>query len=82
MVMVSDYQLADLDAFCTNPDHHRVFGIDPTFDLGHFNLTVTTYKQLQVVIVGPLFIHYRKTFSCYNLFVCGLLGLNRYLGVH
>ena len=49
VIMAMDYQLADIEAFCTNPDHHCVFGIDPTFDLGKFNLTVTTYKQLQLV---------------------------------
>ena len=87
VVMGMDYQLTDVDAFCTNPDHHCVFGIDPTFDLGHFNLTVTTYKQLQLVktnrepptFVGSLFLHYHKNFSCYNSFASGLLGLNRNL---
>jgi len=85
VIMAMDYQLADIEAFCTNPDHHCVFGIDPTFDLGKFNLTVTTYKQLQLVkpngepptFVGPLFVHYRKTFSCYNSFASGLTGLNK-----
>ena len=87
VIMAKDYQIADLDAFCTNPEHHCVFGVDPTFDLGHFNLTVTTYKQLQLVkangesptFVGPLFLHYRKTFSCYHSFASGLLGLNKNL---
>ena len=87
VVMGMDYQIEDLDAFCTQPDYHCVLGVDPTFDLGNFNLTVTTYKQLQLVkssgesptIVGPLFLHYRKTFSCYHSFSSGLLGLNKNL---
>ena len=29
--------------------------------------------------VGPLFLHYRKTFSCYNSFAAGLTGLNKSL---
>lgn len=63
VIMASDFQLAELEAFCTNPDYHCVLGIDPTFNLGRFNVTVTTYKQLQLVksngehptYVGPLF---------------------------
>lgn len=87
VIMASDFQLAELEAFCTDPDYHCVLGIDPTFNLGQFNLTVTTYKQLQLVksngdhptYVGPLFLHYRKTFSCYNSFASGLTGLNKSL---
>ena len=87
VTMVMDYQLSELEAFCTNPHHHCVFGIDPTFDLGPFNVTVTTYKQFQLVksngeaptFIGPLFIHYRKTFACYNSFASAILGLNKNL---
>ena len=87
VIMASDFQLAELEAFCTDPNYHCVLGIDPTFNLGQFNLTVTTYKQLQLVKsngehpthVGPLFLHYRKTFSCYNSFASGLTGLNKSL---
>ena len=87
VVLAMDYQLSDIDAFCTNPDYHCIFGIDPTFDLGPSNVTVTTYKQLQLVkpsgepptFVGSLFLHYRKTFSCYNSFASGLMVLNKNL---
>ena len=87
VVMAMDYQLADVDAFCTSPDHHCILGIDPTFDLGNFNVTVTTYKQLQLInkngeppiFVGPLFLHYRKSFLCYHSFASCLLGLNKNL---
>ena len=87
VLLCMDYQLEDLEMFCTDTSHHCVLGVDPTFDLGRFNLTVTAYKQLQLVkpngesptFVGPLFLHYRKTFSCYNSFASGLVGLNRNL---
>ena len=87
VILSYDYQLAEVEAFCTYPGYHCVFGIDPTFNLGQFNLTVTTYKQLQLVkstgehptFVGPLFLHYRKNFSCYNSFSSGLTGLNKNL---
>ena len=86
MILAYDYQLAELEAFCTEPSyHHSVLGIDPTFNLAQFHLTVTTYKQLQLVkpngehptFVGPLFLHYHKTYSCYNSFSSGLAGLNK-----
>ena len=87
VIMASDHQIAEVEAFCTNPDYHCVLGIDPTFNLGRFNLTVTTYKQLQLVksngehptFVGPLFLHFYKTFYCYNTFSSGLAGLNKNL---
>ena len=47
--MALDFQLAELEAFCTDPEYHCVLGIDPTFNLGPFNLIGTTYKQLQLV---------------------------------
>ena len=85
VTMVMDYQLDDIEAFCTNSDHHCVLAIDPTFNLGPFNVTVTTYKNFQLVktngeaptFIGPLFIHYRKTFLCYNTFASSLVGLNK-----
>lgn len=85
--MASDFELAELEAFCTDPNYHCVLGIDPTFNKGRFNLTVTTYKQLQLVksngedltYFGPLFLHYCKIFSCYNSFASGLTGLNKCL---
>ena len=38
-----------------------MFGIDPTFNFGQVNLTITNYKQLQLVksngtFVGPSFL--------------------------
>lgn len=83
--MVMDYQLSDIEAFCTSCSHYGVLGVDPTFDLGPFNVTVATYKQFQLVkpngqaptFIGPLFIHYRKTFACYNSFISAILGLIR-----
>ena len=87
VTMVMDYQLSDMEAFCTSQSQYCVLGIDPTFDLGPFNVTVTTYKQFQLVkpnghaptFIGPLFVHYCKTFPCYNSFVSAILGLNKNL---
>lgn len=45
-VLGTDRQLSDLKRFCTNPDYSCVLGIDPTFNLGKFYVTVTTYTNL------------------------------------
>ena len=83
LTLAIDYQLSDIASFCANSSHHCVFGINPTFNLGLFNVTVTTYKQFQLVksdgqaptFIGPLFIDYHKTFSCYT-FASSLVSLN------
>ena len=47
-VLASDYQLNDIECFCTNPSQFAILGIDPTFNLGEFDLTVTTYRNLLI----------------------------------
>ena len=87
ITLAMDYQLADFEAFCTNSDHCSVLSVDPTFDLGSLSETVTSCKNFQLVkrtgdaptFVGPLLIHYQKTFSCYNAFASSLVDLNRKL---
>ena len=34
ITLAMDYQLVDIEAFCTNSDHCSVLSVDPTFDLG------------------------------------------------
>jgi hypothetical protein len=84
-VLASNRQLNDLVRFCTNPVSFSIFNLDPTFNLGNFNLTVTTYRNTMLldkksgkhpVFLGPLFIHQKKTFDCYNYFVSKMIGLN------
>jgi hypothetical protein len=48
-VLGFDWQLEDLATFCTEPADMSVFGADPTFNLGRFNVTVTSYRNLKVV---------------------------------
>ena len=57
-----DWQLRDLATVCTDPQEFSVFGTDPTFNLGKFNITVTSYQNLKVIdrasgkhpMIGPL----------------------------
>ena len=58
--------------------------VDPTFFLGEFDVTVTTYRHLLLerrrtgnppVFIGPSMIHYKKTYSTYLFFASTLVGL-------
>ena len=44
-VLAFDWTLEDLKRFCTDPEEHVVLSVDPTFNLGSFHVTVTTYQH-------------------------------------
>ena len=48
-VLTTDFQLQNIVRFCTNPGAACVLGIDPTFNLGKFYVTVTTFTYSHVV---------------------------------
>ena len=67
-VLFTDQQLYDVQRFCTNKGSttNSVFGVDPTFNLGDFYVTVTTYENLLMVnrktkkhpvFIGPMLVH-------------------------
>ena len=71
--------------FCTNPKNFSILGVDPIFDLGDFDVTVTTYHHLMLelkgsshpkhpVLLGPLFVHVRKNFEAYHFFASTLVS--------
>ena len=56
--------MKDLQRFCTDPAESCVLGVDSTFDLGKFYVTITTYRYLHVenktsgkapVFFGPIY---------------------------
>ena len=74
--------------FCTIPDGFTILIADPTFNLGDFDITPTSYWQCLLksvrsgnspVFIGPTLIHYRKTFHTYLFFASTLVGLRREL---
>ena len=81
-LLCPDWILNDLDRFCTDLPH-TILTLDPTFDLGDFNVTISTYRHLMLtnsagshpVMAGPIFIHQRKHFNSYYFFASSLLGL-------
>ena len=81
-VLAFDWTLHDIRRFCTG-EQHTVLCVDPTFNLGDFSVTVTTYQHLMIVnssgrhpvLTGPMFIHQQKKFSSYHFFASTLVGL-------
>ena len=83
-VFARDRQLDDLVRFCTNPTAFSVLTVDPTFNLGVFDVTPTTYRHLLLesvrsgsspVLIGPTMVHYRKTFHTYLFFAASSIDL-------
>ena len=50
-VLFTDQQIYDIDRFCANTGstNTSVLGVDPTFNLGEFYVTVTTYENLLLI---------------------------------
>ena len=88
IVLASEYQLHDLIRFGTDASEHCILTIDPTFSLGEFDVTPITYRHLLVksrrtgkppICIGPILIHYKKSFQTYHYFVSSLIGLHKEL---
>ena len=78
IVLASDYQLHDLVRFGTDSTEHCILTVHSTFSLGEFDVTPVTYRHLLLesrhtgkppICVGPILIHYRKTFPTCFLFL-------------
>ena len=85
VVLATDKQLQDLERFTCEENEHCQMSVDPTFKLGRFNVTPTTYRVLTLstsasqtkfpIALGPLLIHYSKTEEVYTAFLQSLLRL-------
>ena len=74
-IMCTNSQLNDVEKFCTDPSMFSLLSVDPTFSLGDFSVTVTSYCNLFLqshrtgknpVMIGPMLVHRRKVFSTYH----------------
>lgn len=74
-ILATNNQLNDMVRFCTNSTCFSILGVDQTFNLGDFAVTVTTYRHLMLesrgethhpVMVGPMFAHQRKEKRTYQ----------------
>ena len=78
-------QLKDVERFCTQPQSFSVLGVDPTFNIGNFYVTVTKYRHLMLytnkgvhqVMIGPILIHHKKGFDSYFQLPSGMVRYNK-----
>ena len=84
-VLASNRQLKDLEHFCTTKDEFSILGIDSTFNLGDFSVTITTYQHLHFrdrktgkspIMLGPMLVHQRKDTQSYFFLASSLVRLN------
>jgi len=83
-VLATEQQLIDIERFCCDPYQFPILGVDLTFNLGDFSVTPTVFKNIIVedsktykapIVLGPLLVHYHKTFCTCNYFFSILIGL-------
>ena len=83
-ILCTNAQLLDIEHFCTDPVTFGPLSIDPTFNLGDFNVTITSYRNLLLknrrtcknpVMLGPMLVHRRKLFSSYHFLASQLVCL-------
>ena len=86
--IAADRSLDNLVRFCTTDSSQlSILTFDPTFSLGAFDVTVSTYKHPLLVfyhpnehtsqhpnLLGPILIHQQKQFSNYHYFTSTLVG--------
>lgn len=80
-------QLKDIEKFCTGPGNLCVLGADPTYNIGNFYVTLTTYRHLMLtnakgvspVMIGPALIHYQKAFDSYFQLPANMLRYHKAL---
>ena len=71
--VASNQQLKDIERFCTKVSSLSIFGIDPTYNIGNYYVTVTSYRHLlfdtaegvNPVFLGPCLIHSGKEYNSY-----------------
>ena len=81
MVLASDRQLQEVNKFCTQNKNFSVLGVDTTFNIGKYYVTVTTYRHLMLltknkvepVMIGPILLHQKKTFESYFKLPSGMI---------
>ena len=86
VVLPTDTQITDIERFCGNKVKRECepLCIDPTFNLGDFYVTVTSYRNKMLknkndrhpVHIGPVQIHHRKLTSSYRFLPSSLKRIN------
>ena len=88
-ILCFDSQIADMERFLSSSsDVHGILTVDPTYNLGEFYVTPTTYPHLMLEdvitgkppsLLGPVLIHQKMAFSTFNYFSSTLVGFSKKL---
>ena len=74
VVVTNDQQLQDILTVCAMDHCWSIFGVDPTFNICSYNITISSYRHpvlynvnsnVHPVLLGPTLIHSSKTFEPY-----------------
>ena len=68
-ILANERQLNDLNRFCCNTNLFKPLTVDPTFNIGEFNVTPISYQNLLLetkqghhpTLIGPVLVHEKKT---------------------
>ena len=71
--LCNNLQLKDILRFCCNSINTSILGVDMTFNIGNYFVTVTVYRHKMLLtdkgvepsMIGPVLIHQNKTFKSY-----------------
>ena len=83
VALATDQQLLDIERFCTDPRQFSILGVDTTFNVGTYYITMTTYRHLQLltkqkthpVMIGPVLLHQQRKRSSYIQLPSSMLEL-------
>lgn len=76
-VLGTSAMFSDLNRYTTSDLLSEPFSVDPTFNMGPFEVTAIVYKNLSLqssrtgehpICLGPTMIHHRKNYQTYKLF--------------
>lgn len=86
-ILCFDTQIADMERFlCDGNQAHGILTVDPTYNLGEFYVTPTSYPHLMPedvitgkspILLGPVLIHQKMGFSTFNYFSSTLIGFSK-----
>ncbi|CAG2249927.1 unnamed protein product [Mytilus edulis] len=87
MFLCTDRQPEEMNKFCTNLKNFSVVGIDTTFNIGKYYVTIITYRHLMLktskgtepVITGPILLHQKQSFDSFFKLSSGLVQENKNL---
>ncbi|CAC5370339.1 unnamed protein product [Mytilus coruscus] len=74
--LATDNQLHEIEKYCTNNANFSILGVDTTFNIGNFYVTLTFYRNLMLehktkkhepVMIGPVLIHQQRTYDSFYM---------------